>query len=49
MYKRELEEEKDYIIEYILIIFISKSSEGAYINICLELEGGLRLRDKLYS
>ena len=49
MRKRELEEEKDYVIEYILIIFISKSSKGAYINIYLELEGGLRLRDKLYS
>ena len=41
IYKRELKEEGNSPIEYILIIFTSKSSERAYINIYLDLEGGL--------
>jgi hypothetical protein len=49
IYKRELEEERNYITEYILILFISKSGEGAYINLYLDLKGGLKIRDKLYN
>lgn len=47
--KRELEEERNYATEYVLILFISKSSKGAYINLCLDLKGGLKIRDKLYN
>jgi hypothetical protein len=47
--KRELEEERNYVTEYILILFTSKSGKGAYINLCLDLKGGLKIRDKLYN
>jgi hypothetical protein len=49
MRKRELEEERNRATECVSMIFTSKSSEGAYVNLCLELEGGLRIRDMLYS
>ena len=41
MHRQELKEEGNSPIEYILIIFTSKSNERAYINIYLDLEGGL--------
>jgi hypothetical protein len=47
--KRELEEEKNYVIEYVSMLFTSKSGEGAYISLCLDLKGGLEIRDKLYN
>lgn len=40
--KRELEEKRNYVTEYVLILFTSKSSEGAYINLCLDLKGDKR-------
>ncbi len=49
MRKRELEEERNYVTEYVLMIFISKSGERAYISLCLDLKGGLEIRDKLYN
>lgn len=49
MRKREMEEESNHATECVSMIFTSKSSEGAYVNLCLELEEGLRIRDKLYS
>ncbi|KAL5313253.1 hypothetical protein ACEPPN_018986 [Leptodophora sp. 'Broadleaf-Isolate-01'] len=49
MRRRELEEEKNCATECVSMIFTSKSGEGAYMNVCLELEGALRIRDKLYS
>ena len=49
MRRRELEEEANCATECVSMIFTSKSGEGAYINLCLELEGGLRIRDKLFS
>ena len=49
IYKRELKEEGNSPIEYILIIFTSKSSKGAYINIYLDLKGGLQIKDILYN
>ena len=47
--KRELEEERNYVTEYVLMLFISKSGEGAHINLCLDLKVGLKIRDKLYN
>ena len=49
MRKRELEEERNHATDCVSMIFTSKSSEEAYLNLCLELEGGLRIRDMLYS
>jgi len=49
MRKRELEEEKNCAIECVLMLFTSKSGEGAYISLCLDLKGGLKIRDKLYN
>jgi len=49
MRKRELEEDIDCATECVSMIFTSKCGEAAYINVCLELEGGLRIRDKLRS
>lgn len=48
MRKRELEEEKNSATECVSMIFTSKSGEGAYVNLSLELEGGSRIRKKLY-
>ncbi|KFX86076.1 hypothetical protein V490_09241 [Pseudogymnoascus sp. VKM F-3557] len=49
MRKRELEEETNCATECVSMIFTSKSGEGAYINLCLDLKGGLEIRDKLYN
>ncbi|KAK8924450.1 hypothetical protein VCV18_004872 [Metarhizium anisopliae] len=49
MRRRELEEARNCATECVSMIFTSKSGEGAYINLCLELEGGIRIRDKLFS
>ena len=49
IYRRELKEEGNSFIECVLMIFTSKSSEGAYINIYLNLKGGLRIKDILYN
>ncbi|KAF1963882.1 hypothetical protein BU23DRAFT_640222 [Bimuria novae-zelandiae CBS 107.79] len=49
MRKRELEEEKNPATECVSMIFTSKSGEGAYVSLSLELEGGSRIRKKLYS
>jgi hypothetical protein len=49
MRKRELEEERNCATECVSMIFTSKSGEGAYINLCLDLKGGLEIRDKLYN
>ncbi len=49
MHKRELEEERNCTTECASMIFTSKSGEGAYINLCLDLKGGLEIRDKLYN
>jgi hypothetical protein len=49
MHKRELKEERNCAIEYTLMIFTSKSNKGAYINLYLDLKGGLKIRDKLYN
>lgn len=47
MRKRELEEGNS-ATECVSMIFTCKSGEGAYMNVCIALEGGLRIRDKLY-
>lgn len=49
MYRTELQEKRLLVIECVSMIFISKSGEGAYINLCLDLKGGLEIRDKLYN
>lgn len=49
MRKRELEEERNCATECVSMLFTSKSGEGAYINLCLDLKGGLEIRDKLYN
>ncbi|KAF2174454.1 hypothetical protein K469DRAFT_186464, partial [Zopfia rhizophila CBS 207.26] len=49
MRNRELEEERNPATECVSMIFTSKSGEGAYLNLSLELEGGLRIKKKLYS
>ena len=49
IYRQELEEEGNSPIEYVSMIFTSKSSEGAYINIYLDLKGGLWIKDILYN
>ena len=49
MRKRELEEERNCATECVSMLFTSKSGEGAYINLCLDLKGGLKIRDKLYN
>lgn len=48
MYKRESQEKRNSATECVSMIFTSKSGEGAYINLCLDLKGGLEIRDKLY-
>jgi hypothetical protein len=49
MRKRELEEERNCAIKYVSMLFTSKSGKGAYINLYLDLRGGLEIRDKLYN
>ena len=49
IYRRELKEEGNSFIKYILMIFTSKFSKGAYINIYLDLEEGLWIKDILYN
>jgi hypothetical protein len=49
MRKSELEEERNCATECVSMLFTSKSGEGAYINLCLDLKGGLEIRDKLYN
>ena len=49
MRKRELEEEKNSTTECVSMILTSKSGEGAYVNLSPELEGGSRIRKKLYT
>jgi hypothetical protein len=48
MYKRESQERMELATECVSMIFTSKSNEGAYINLCLDLKGGLEIRDRLY-
>jgi len=48
MREQELEESRNCVIECVLMIFAC-TSEGAHINLCLDLEGGLKIRDKLYA
>jgi hypothetical protein len=48
MYEKEVHERKVPVTECVSMIFTSKSEEGAYINLCLDLKGGLGIRDKLY-
>jgi hypothetical protein len=45
---RELQEGK-LVTECVSMILMSRSGEGAYINICLDLKGGLEIKSKLYS
>ncbi len=47
MRKMEVEEGKNDATECVLMIFTSKSDEGAFVNLSLELEGGLCIRKKL--
>lgn len=49
MYEQELHVRKIPVTECVSMIFTSKSDEGAFINLCLDLKGGLGIRDKLYS
>lgn len=49
MYRREIQEKSSSVTECVSMIFTSKSGEGAYINLCLDLKGGLEIRDKLYN
>lgn len=49
MYEQELHVRKAPVTECVSMIFTSKSDEGAFINLCLDLKGGLGIRDKLYS
>jgi hypothetical protein len=49
IYKKKLEKKRNCITECILMIFTSKSSKRAYINLCLDLKRGLEIKDKLYN
>lgn len=49
IYKKELKEKKNYITEYILILFINKSNKKAYINLYLDLKKSFIIKDKLYN
>lgn len=48
MRRRELEEGIKDATECVAMIITSKSGEAAYMNVCLDLEGGLRIRNKLF-
>jgi len=48
MRKRELDLKGECKTECVSMRFACKPREGAYINLCLNLKEGLKIRDKLY-
>ncbi|KAI7975633.1 hypothetical protein EIK77_003988 [Talaromyces pinophilus] len=49
MYEQELHVRKRPVTECVSMIFTSRSDEGAFINLGLDLKGGIAIKDKLYS